>query len=265
MVRRASALGTTRPQGSDHLPGRGTLCAGWPEPTSSGRDTHGAVRRAKAAPPSLRRFRPDTQTRRRLLIEDDEAHTAAVEGGPGAGHAGGRLIAAMGMVTRGMMRRKATHCDEPGPDDPKWTDDELIEVMLQHPIPRPPPQRCHAPGNAPVPAMEAGAGHAGQPATRRVHPKEAGEQAVEAKGPRIPPPPAVSPTPIARAGAFDLAGSSAGAFFAFHAISRQSSCSFCASASPNWKSIQCGKRNGGSSCGPGIPLIAVLGARGLTE
>lgn len=44
------------------------------------------------------------------------------------------LIAAMGIPVRGLLRRKGTPYDELGLDDPKWTDDELLELMLAHPI-----------------------------------------------------------------------------------------------------------------------------------
>ncbi|WP_440532027.1 arsenate reductase (glutaredoxin) [Variovorax sp. YR566] len=45
-----------------------------------------------------------------------------------------QLIAAMGMPVREVMRRKGTPYDELGFDDAKWSDDELIGFMLQHPI-----------------------------------------------------------------------------------------------------------------------------------
>lgn len=44
------------------------------------------------------------------------------------------LIAAMGVPTRHVMRRKGTPYDELGLDDPKWTDEQLVDFMLQHPI-----------------------------------------------------------------------------------------------------------------------------------
>lgn len=45
-----------------------------------------------------------------------------------------RLIAAMGMSVRDVLRRKGTPYDELGLDDPKWTDEQLIGFMLQHPV-----------------------------------------------------------------------------------------------------------------------------------
>ena len=40
----------------------------------------------------------------------------------------------MGITPRELLRRKGTPYDELGLDDPKWTDDELIDQMLAHPI-----------------------------------------------------------------------------------------------------------------------------------
>src|SRR5690606_30731468 len=44
------------------------------------------------------------------------------------------LIAALGISPRGLLRRKDTPYDELGLDDPKWTEDELIDFMMAHPI-----------------------------------------------------------------------------------------------------------------------------------
>ncbi len=44
------------------------------------------------------------------------------------------LIRRMGISARDLLRRKGTPYDELGLDDPKWSDDELIEFMLAHPI-----------------------------------------------------------------------------------------------------------------------------------
>jgi arsenate reductase len=44
------------------------------------------------------------------------------------------LIKAMGLPVRQILRRKGTPYDELGLDDPRWTDDELIGLMLKHPI-----------------------------------------------------------------------------------------------------------------------------------
>jgi arsenate reductase (glutaredoxin) len=44
------------------------------------------------------------------------------------------LIARMGIPVRDLLRRKGTPYAELGLDDPKWTDDELIDRMLAHPI-----------------------------------------------------------------------------------------------------------------------------------
>ena len=44
------------------------------------------------------------------------------------------LLRAMCMRPAELLRRKGTPYDELRLDDPKWTDDELITVMLEHPI-----------------------------------------------------------------------------------------------------------------------------------
>lgn len=45
-----------------------------------------------------------------------------------------KLIADMGISPRELLRQKGTPYAELGLDDPKWSDDELIDFMLQHPI-----------------------------------------------------------------------------------------------------------------------------------
>jgi arsenate reductase len=40
----------------------------------------------------------------------------------------------MNMRPRELLRRKGTPYDELRLDDPKWSDDELIALMLEHPI-----------------------------------------------------------------------------------------------------------------------------------
>ena len=44
------------------------------------------------------------------------------------------LITAMRAPTRHVMRQKGTPYGELGLDDPKWTDEQLVDFMLQHPI-----------------------------------------------------------------------------------------------------------------------------------
>lgn len=44
------------------------------------------------------------------------------------------LIAAMGVPVRDLLREKGTPYDDLGLGDPKWTDAQLVEFMLQHPI-----------------------------------------------------------------------------------------------------------------------------------
>jgi len=44
------------------------------------------------------------------------------------------LIEAMGISVRALLREKGTPYAELGLADPKWTDDELVDFMLAHPI-----------------------------------------------------------------------------------------------------------------------------------
>ena len=44
------------------------------------------------------------------------------------------LIAATGLPVRDILRKKGTPYDDLGLDDPKWTDDQLIDFMVEHPI-----------------------------------------------------------------------------------------------------------------------------------
>ncbi len=44
------------------------------------------------------------------------------------------LIRAMGISVRALLREKGTPYAELGLADPKWSDDELIDFMLTHPI-----------------------------------------------------------------------------------------------------------------------------------
>src|SRR5579863_1300056 len=44
------------------------------------------------------------------------------------------LARAMGILVRGLLREKGTPYAELGLADPKWSDDELIDFMLAHPI-----------------------------------------------------------------------------------------------------------------------------------
>ena len=45
-----------------------------------------------------------------------------------------RLIKGMQVPVRELLRRKGTPFEELGLDDPKWTDDELIDFIVEHPI-----------------------------------------------------------------------------------------------------------------------------------
>ena len=45
-----------------------------------------------------------------------------------------RLIADMGITVRALLRQKGSPYDALGLDAPHWTDNQLIDLMLQHPI-----------------------------------------------------------------------------------------------------------------------------------
>ncbi len=45
-----------------------------------------------------------------------------------------QLLGAMGISARELLRKKGALYDELGLADPKWSEDELIGFMLQHPI-----------------------------------------------------------------------------------------------------------------------------------
>ncbi len=44
------------------------------------------------------------------------------------------LIAAIGVPVREVLRRKGTPYDELQLDDPKWSDEQLLDLMVEHPI-----------------------------------------------------------------------------------------------------------------------------------
>ncbi len=44
------------------------------------------------------------------------------------------LIRRMGIPVRDLLRRKGTPYHEFGLDDPKWDDDRLLDLMIEHPI-----------------------------------------------------------------------------------------------------------------------------------
>lgn len=45
-----------------------------------------------------------------------------------------RLIAAMGIPVHALLRKKGTPYAELGLDDPKWSDEQLLDFMVQYPI-----------------------------------------------------------------------------------------------------------------------------------
>jgi arsenate reductase len=45
-----------------------------------------------------------------------------------------QLLAAMNMTVRQLLRKNGTPYDELHLDDPKWSDDQLLDFMTEHPI-----------------------------------------------------------------------------------------------------------------------------------
>jgi arsenate reductase len=45
-----------------------------------------------------------------------------------------QLVAAMGIPVRAILRQKGTPYAELGLDDPKWSDEELLDLVVAHPI-----------------------------------------------------------------------------------------------------------------------------------
>ena len=45
-----------------------------------------------------------------------------------------KLLAAMGIGVRDLLRQKGTPYEELGLSDPQWTDEQLLDFMVQHPV-----------------------------------------------------------------------------------------------------------------------------------
>ena len=94
------------------------------------------------------------------------------------------LITALGMPVRDLLRQKGTPYDELGLADSKWTDAQLIDFMLQHPIlinrpivVTPLATRLCRPSEAVLDILP-------QP-QQRAFSKEDGETVIDAKGQRV--------------------------------------------------------------------------------
>ncbi|MBP7564712.1 MAG: arsenate reductase (glutaredoxin) [Burkholderiaceae bacterium] len=96
------------------------------------------------------------------------------------------LIAATGMATRELMRRKGTPYDELGLDDPKWTDEQLLDFMMQHPILINRPIVVTPLGTRLCRPSEVVLSILPQP-QRAAFSKEDGEQVIDAEGKRVEP------------------------------------------------------------------------------
>jgi arsenate reductase len=72
------------------------------------------------------------------------------------------LIHAMAIPVRALLREKGTPYAELGLGDPKWSDDQLIDFMLAHPILINRPHRGNPEGHPALPSIGSGARPAGQ-------------------------------------------------------------------------------------------------------
>jgi arsenate reductase len=98
-----------------------------------------------------------------------------------------RLIAALGLPVREVLRRKGTPYDELRLDDPSWTDEQLIDFVVQHPIllnrpivETPLGTRLCRPSEAVLDILPS--------PQRGAFTKEDGEAVIDAQGQRIPKP-----------------------------------------------------------------------------
>lgn len=84
------------------------------------------------------------------------------------------LIAAMGISVRDLLRKKGTPFEQLQLDDPKWSDEQLLDFMLDHPILINRPivetsKRRNVDGNTALPTVGSSSGHSSKPAARSVH------------------------------------------------------------------------------------------------
>lgn len=80
-----------------------------------------------------------------------------------------KLIADMGISVRALLRKNVEPYEELGLAEDKFTDDRLIDFMLQHPILINRPIVVTPLRLSPVPPFRSGAGNSARCATTRVH------------------------------------------------------------------------------------------------
>ena len=73
------------------------------------------------------------------------------------------LIGDMGVSVRSVLRQKGTPYDELKLDDATWTDDQLIDFIVEHPVLMNRPIVVTPPGHPLVPTLGSGARHPGGP------------------------------------------------------------------------------------------------------
>ncbi len=79
-----------------------------------------------------------------------------------------KLITDMGISVRALLRKNVEPYEELGLAEDRFTDDRLIDFMLQHPILIQSPDCGDAAGNSPVPPFRSGAGNSARCAKRRI-------------------------------------------------------------------------------------------------
>jgi arsenate reductase len=81
---------------------------------------------------------PDCGTSRNVLAlirhAGIEPHVVEYLKSPPSRELLGQLLSEMGMPVRRLLREKGTPYAELGLGDPKWTDDQLLDFIRQHPI-----------------------------------------------------------------------------------------------------------------------------------
>lgn len=92
-----------------------------------------------------------------------------------------KLIADMGISVRALLRKNVEPYEELGLAEDKFTDDRLIDFMLQHPILINRPIVVTPLGNSPVPPFRSGAGNSARCA-KGAFSKEDGEKVVDEAG-----------------------------------------------------------------------------------
>ena len=79
------------------------------------------------------------------------------------------LLDDMGISVRDLLRKNVPPYEALGLADPKWTDEQIIDLMVEHPDPHQPADCSHAQGGEAVPAFRSCARHPAQSEYRPIH------------------------------------------------------------------------------------------------